>query len=166
MNREMNAMMHTTARSIQALVLAVMLLLGACGRADTGTAPQMEQESAVDRAEVLTLAGLQDKGVRIESVRLSAAGYMVDVRYRILDPDKAAKLVHRRTPLYLIDQASKRRLTAPAPPKIGALRKIAATLTPGRVYFTLFANPDRLLKSGDKVTIAMSGIRVADVPVE
>jgi len=47
-------------------------------------------------------------GVKILGVRLSAAGHLLDFRYRVTDPEKAVPLFHRKTKPYLVDEASGR----------------------------------------------------------
>ena len=55
-------------------------------------------------------------GIQVEGIRLSAAGYMLDFRYRVLDPEKAAALFDRKTKPYLIDQESGAKFMIPPYP--------------------------------------------------
>ena len=104
-------------------------------------------------------------GIRIEGIRLSAAGYMLDFRYRVLDPEKAALLFDRKTKPYLIDQKSGAKFMVPSPPKVGPLR----TSDPpqkGRTYFIMFANPGKYIKQGYKVTVVIGDFRLEDLTVK
>lgn len=114
-------------------------------------------------------AGSEERwGVRIEGIRLSAAGNMLDFRYRVIDPDKASPLVDRTVKPYLLDQASGARLMVPSSPKVGPLRQTSADGKPlaGRTYFILFANPGKYVKAGNKVTVVIGDFRAEDLTVE
>ena len=105
-------------------------------------------------------------GVKVESIRLSSAGYMLDFRYRILDPQKAAALLSRQVEPYLVDQESGAKLIVPAPPKVGSLRQKSYQPISDKVYFILFSNPGRLVKPGNKVTVVIGDFRAEDLAVE
>lgn len=107
-------------------------------------------------------------GIRIQGIRLSAEGYMLDFRYRIIDPDKASTLVNRKFKPYLIHQASGAKLMVPAPSKVGPLRQTTKYGKPkvDRIYFVLFANPGRFVKRGNKVTVVIGDFRAENLTVE
>ena len=102
-------------------------------------------------------------GVRVEGVRISGGGYVLDFRYRILDPQKAAAFADKRVKPFAVDQASGRRLGVPSPSKVGPLRTVSTL--PGRTYFILFDNPGRLVKAGAKVKLVVGDCEIQDVPV-
>lgn len=105
-------------------------------------------------------------GIEVDGIRLSAAGYMLDFRYRVLDPDKAAPLLDRRIQPYLVD-ASGAKLAVPGAPKVGSLRTTSRNkLIPGRSYYILFANPGRYLRAGSKVTLVAGDARINDLTVD
>ncbi len=104
-------------------------------------------------------------GVKIVGIRRTAAGYMLDFRYRVTDPDKAAPLFVRKTKPYLIDQRTGARLVVPNPPKVGPLRTSDKPLK-GRIYFIMFANPGKLIKPGQRVTIVIGKFRVQGLIVQ
>jgi len=103
-------------------------------------------------------------GIRIESLRLTAAGYMLDFRYRVLDTAKAAPLFVRKTKPILIDDASGIRFAVPTPPKVGSLRS-SNDPKEGRTYFTFFANPARFIKKHRKVTVTIGEFSVSGLVV-
>jgi len=106
-------------------------------------------------------------GIKIEGMHLSAAGYVVDCRYRVLDPAKAAPLLDRKVDPYLLDEATGARLGVPDAPKVGKLRPTSrGKVIAGRNYYILFANPGRFLKSGDKVTLVAGDNRVGPLAIE
>jgi len=105
-------------------------------------------------------------GVNVESIRLSSAGYMLDFRYRILDPEKAAPLLSRKVKPHLVAQESGAKLIVPTPPKVGSLRQKSYQPVPDKVYFILFSNPGRLVKPGEKVTVVIGDFRAEDLAVQ
>lgn len=105
-------------------------------------------------------------GIQVTALRLSAQGYMVDFRYKVLDPGKAAALADPNAKPCLVDQATGARLNVPRSPKVGPLRQSAQNLTGGKIYFALFANPGKVVKSGSKVTVAIGDFKAEDLVVE
>lgn len=111
---------------------------------------------------------IEDKlGIKIVGLRRSAAGYMLDFRYRLLDPAKAAQLLDRKLNPYLLDEATGARLSVPTAPKVGQLRPTSRNkIIPGRNYYILFANPGRYLKSGSKVTLVAGDALINHLTIE
>ncbi|RMG89518.1 MAG: hypothetical protein D6708_09820 [Candidatus Dadabacteria bacterium] len=103
-------------------------------------------------------------GIEVVGVMLSAGGYMLDFRYRVVDPEKAKPLHRRGLHPYLVDQASGRRFVVPAPEKIGPLRN-SDPPQKGRVYFMFFANPGKFVRRGAKVTVVMGDCRIENLVV-
>lgn len=99
---------------------------------------------------------LADLGVELMAVRLTASDFMIDLRYRVKDIAKAQVLLEQKVRPVLVNETSGDRFYVPQAPKVGALKQSATSKQPAildRVYFMLFANPDRKLKSGEKVTL-------------
>ncbi len=107
-----------------------------------------------------------DGGIRVESLRLSAADYMLDLRFRVTDAERAAPFFSRSSEVLLIDQASGARLRVPNTPKLGKLRQVARKDKPERSYFMLFANPGRYLKAGSEVTLVVGDTTINHLKVE
>ena len=105
-------------------------------------------------------------GIETLGVNLSAAGYMLDFRYRVTDPEKARLLMDGGAKPYLVDQATGARMRVPSPPKIGPLRQKPRKPIAGRTYFVLFANPGRYIKAGNKVTVVMGDCQLENLFVE
>jgi hypothetical protein len=93
-------------------------------------------------------------GVEVMDVRETAAGYMLEFRYRVLDAEKAKPLFERRTKPVLTHAETGAKLIVPTPPTTGALRNSNPPLE-GRVYWMFFANPGRLVKPGEHVSVAI-----------
>ena len=138
-------------------VLMAFLLAGswALVAGPTNTAARSEPES------------LEQKwGMQVTSLRLSANGYMVDFRYKVVDPEKAATLGDPKAKPYLLDQATGAKLVVPRSPKVGPLRQSATQLAAGKIYFALFSNPGKLVKKGNKVTVVIGDFKAENLIVE
>lgn len=105
-------------------------------------------------------------GIQVDSIKLSAAGYMLDFRYRVLDAEKASPVLNRRVKPFLVVDTSGARLMVPNTPKLGLLRQVASGASPDRTHFMLFANPGKAVQSGSKVTLVMGDMKVEDIAVE
>ncbi len=105
-------------------------------------------------------------GIEILSLRITAGGYLLDMRYRIRDREKARVFLDPKAELWLLHASTGARLKVPSPPKIGPLRQIPPESELDKIYFVLFANPGRLVKAGDKVGLEVGGVTVKWIPVE
>ena len=105
-------------------------------------------------------------GIKVESAMLSAGGYMVDFRFRVLDAAKAAQIFDRKVMPYMIDQATGAKFIVPNPPKIGQLRSGTNIIKEGKIYFIFFANPSKYVKSGNKITVVVGKFKVQDIVVD
>lgn len=105
-------------------------------------------------------------GIQVVSLRQTAHGHLLDFRYRVLDPQKAATLLRRQDKPYLIDEATGNKVPVPNMPKIGALRQSALTPEAGKVYFVMFQNPNGFVKSGSKVTVVIGNFKAEHLVVD
>lgn len=104
-------------------------------------------------------------GIDIVGVKPVSSGYMLAFKYRVLDPAKAKLLNERKAKAYLIDEATGTVLAVPAMENIGELRS-GTTPEEERVYFMIFGNPGRLVKSGSKVSIVAGDFRIQGLIVD
>ncbi|MFO7594353.1 MAG: hypothetical protein R6X15_09960 [Pseudomonadota bacterium] len=104
-------------------------------------------------------------GIRVVGVRSTAAGYMLEFRYRVTDAHKAAALFERKTKPYLSHSASGKVLEVPTTAKLGPLRN-SNKPQEGRTYWMFFGNAGRLVQPGDKVTVSIGDFEYADLTVE
>jgi hypothetical protein len=102
-------------------------------------------------------------GIQVEGLRLSAHGYMLDLRYRVTDPAKAAPLLDAHKQVQLFDDLRHARLGVPESPVIGGMRQTSRNhvVHTDRDYFVLFVNPGRAVKAGDTLQLAIDGQRIA-----
>lgn len=156
-------------------VMAVTLLLGttltlsapivADASVSEKTASNSESNGFIQQTKEQKQALSEKWGIELVAMRSTAAGHMVDFRYRVLDAEKAAPLFKRQTKPYLIHQASGKALAVPNTAKLGSLRN-SNTPQAGRTYWMFFGNHNRVVQKGDKVTVAIGNFRVADIEVD
>ncbi|HUW62021.1 MAG TPA: hypothetical protein VMZ06_13555 [Candidatus Bathyarchaeia archaeon] len=104
-------------------------------------------------------------GIEVLSLRQTAGGYMLDFRYRVLDPEKAARLLDPKVKPYLVDEATGAKFIVPTPPKVGSLRA-SGRLAVNKNYFMFFANPGNYIKGGNKVSVVIGELRIEHLTVE
>lgn len=108
----------------------------------------------------------QQFGVKVERMTLSSAGYMLDFRYRVTDAEKAMVLADKRNKPYLIDAKTGSRLIVPTPPKVGNLSQASSQPIKDKIYFVMFANPGRLVKVGDEVSVVIGDYKAEKITVQ
>ncbi|MEW8048557.1 MAG: hypothetical protein AB2805_18900, partial [Candidatus Thiodiazotropha sp.] len=66
---------------------------------------------------------IEDKwGIRLVSLRLTAAGYMIDFRFRVLNVEKSKNFFDQRVKPHLVVERSNAKLPIPMAAKVGAFR--------------------------------------------
>jgi hypothetical protein len=153
-----------------ALTLLVAVLLPAIvqltGCASLPTSAGMKLADAADAAPV-ALPPEAAYGIRIDGLHLSAHGYILDLRYRVLDPKKAAPLLDAKKKVYLLDDAHNAKLGVPQSPVIGGMRQTSRNYVvyTDRDYFILFVNPGRAVRVGDTLKLAVDDTKIAELTV-
>jgi hypothetical protein len=151
-------------------VLALLAVTGCASRAagtHPTTGPRAPDPAVRAAPGANDLAGpASGWGIEVLGVRRSAAGYMLDFRYRVVDPEKALPLMNRSANACLVDQATGLTSYVPAPPKVGALRQTSAVPHASRTYFVIFANPGRRIAAGNKVTVKIGECVLEDLVVQ
>ncbi len=151
------------------LALPVVLLLAAVGvlvyRNLVPAAPARVGETV----EMPTSDAIESRfGVRFTQVGITADGGMVDLRYRVLDPDKAMAIMNMAmsgggdnpdAPTLIVEGDG----TAIDNSEVMSMKQLPE---PNSVQFVLFANPRGVLKSGMFVTIVVGDLRMGHVPVQ
>ena len=159
-------------RQIQ-LVVGTLMLAGALGGApaavaQTATTVEISPTAPAVNATPIDVSDakaiVRKWGITIESLRLTASGYMLDFRYRVIDARKAKPLFERKVKPVLKDEATGAIMAVPVPPKTGALRN-SYDPKPGRSYFMFFGNPAHFIKAGNKVTVIIGAFSVSGIQV-
>ncbi len=119
-----------------------------------GPAKSLEEESDADAA------------LQIVALRRTAADYMLDLRFTLDDSSGSAPILDRKIKPHLIHEKTGIKLNIPVSEKIGPLRQTPRHSRKDRVYFMFFANPARLVQSGDQVTIVIGDTRYEHIVVE
>jgi hypothetical protein len=104
-------------------------------------------------------------GVEVLYVQQTAAGYMLEFRYKVLDPVKAAPLFERQTKPLLTHVETGSQFVVPTPAKTGALRNSNPPLA-GHTYWMFFANPGKLVQPGEHVNIEIGEFKVEGLVVQ
>lgn len=157
--------------ALPALVVAAVIAAGcssstssndAAAPTDTGSTAELQPRPAMVVGPEGELA--EQWGVEVVALRNTAAGYMLDFRYKVLDPDKAAPLFERANKPFVIHHDSGARMEVHNPAKTGPLRPTNLPEA-GRIYFIFFSNARGVVQPGDLVTVEI-GEFSADVIVE
>jgi len=106
--------------------------------------------------ELSTAAG-EGFGVDQLHIRRTAGGHLLDLRYQVVDSQRAASLLAEESMVYVIHAKSGKRLVVPSTPKTGPLRNTGVPQA-GRSYFALFTNPGGLAQPGDRVTVVLGAL--------
>ena len=106
-------------------------------------------------------------GVELLGMRLTAAGMMLDFRFRVLDADKALPLFDQRIKPHIVAERSKIKLPVPMAAKVGAFRPTnrGKNIKADKTYYMIFGNPDRHVKAGEKVTVVIGDFKVEHLMV-
>jgi hypothetical protein len=153
--------------SVLAILALIFVALVFSGCSSTAARQESISGSSAELDEFQDCQNVDSLGIRIGGMNLSAAGSMLDFRYRVIDPARAAPLFDRKVRPYLLDESSGAAFGVPDTPKLGQLRTTrrnsdAAT---GKDYHILFANPGHLLQAGQKVSLVIGDIRVENLVV-
>jgi hypothetical protein len=131
--------------------------LGAAG--SPGYATSLEELPPVSKDPV------GQYGIEVASLRMTAGGTAVDLRYKVVDPEKAARIGRDGGPTYILDGAG-RMIAARIVQGIGDYYSARHLDKPGKIYSTLYANQGGALRSGDVVNVVMGGLHIANVRVD
>lgn len=161
----------TTPASLLAGVVA-FLVLGAAGMPQYAQADSLEHSEATVVEPIPAPRHPREKtymkrkwGIEILFMRATAAGYMLEFRYRVLDPEKAAPLFVRKTKPLLIHQQTGAELIVPTPAKTGALRNSDMPIA-DRHYWMFFSNPQKIVQPGDRVNLQIGEFAVEGLVVK
>jgi hypothetical protein len=104
-------------------------------------------------------------GVQIASIRLTGADHFIDLRYRILDPEKASPFLDRNEQLFLVDQSTG--TTHPVTRnKLGPMRASGIKPDVNRQYVVMFSNVNNAIKAGSKVSLLVGDQRIEGLTVQ
>jgi hypothetical protein len=98
-------------------------------------------------------------GIHFDLLAVTAAGGLVELRYQVVDPDKAAPLVHDPdlSPALVVEKTGAT-LVMQSPP-----HRHGTDLELGGTYFFLLANTRSAIDKGDRVTVIIGDARLEHV---
>jgi hypothetical protein len=109
----------------------------------------------------VSAAGLAERiGVKITQVALTGDGGLVDLRYQVLDPDKANAVHDRRTPPALVDEQSGLVVN-----RLLMDHSHHGLQKAGVKYYLVFNNPGNWVRRGSMVTVLLGDAEVQHVVV-
>ena len=141
-----------------ASLLIVTLLESGCVNSHLTSTSVPPPQPEVSDAESL--------GIEVIALRQTSGGFMLDFRYRVLDPEKAMPMFQEEITPYLIDQSSGSKLPTIGSTKVGPLRPTSRDPRKGVAYFMFFGNPGQLVKVGTKVTVVVADHRLENLVVQ
>jgi hypothetical protein len=140
-----------------ALIIVLEGLIILCGCAGTKQTEQTTEHLVTDETAA---------GIKIERIHPSAAGMMLDMRYRIVDLEKAKGAFKHGAQIYLVDQSRGIKLPVPDMAMVGKLMQRPDQGDNKKIFWIFFNNPGAMVKPGDKVTLVIDEIRIKDIVVE
>ncbi len=120
----------------------------------------------VDQDTTHQLTPAESAGIEIVRIHPSVGGQMLDLRYRLIDVEKAKRAMNRQAKIYLIDQASGTKLPIPNMAKVGKLLQRPEQTGGDKIFWVFFSNPGGMVKTGAKVTLVIDEIRIKDIVVQ
>ena len=145
-----------TARWIIAalgLILVATLILW--GWASLRMSPEEKQAS-------ISQAAFEEKtGVRITRVVLTAGGGMIDLRYLVIDPEKALMIHDSENPPAIMDEATGKIFDTP-----WMNHSHSGEYQAGVTYYTILMNSGGVLAKGSQVTVILGGVRLEHIVVQ
>jgi hypothetical protein len=112
--------------------------------------------------DVVSPAGLLERsGVRVIRVAASGGGGLLDLRFQVVDPDRAGAVHDKRTPPALVDERTGGVIASPF---MGHSHD--GRLKAGVTYYLVFENPGNFVRRGDRVSVVLGPARLQHVRVQ
>ena len=115
--------------------------------------------SAPASAQTMSASTLEERyGLRITLIGVTAGGGMIDFRFKVLDPQKAMRMLQDPHKLpRLVAEDSGTELKAPE----GALHDVK--LESGRIYYILYPNTRGAIRPGSAVSVVLGDERLEPI---
>ena len=129
------------------------------------TSAPVEPTTAIPPAlqrPLVTESGLAEvSGVQIVYVAITGGGGLIDLRYQVIDPDKANAVHDENYPPTLVDEA-----TGLVVNSLLMGHSHTGTFNAGQTYYMIFENPGNIVQSGNKVSVLLGNAEVDHVVVK
>jgi hypothetical protein len=143
-----------SAALLLGLLLAVGLVLwAAVGRSSESPPPSVSKVSQTAMEE--------EVGVRVTQLAVTGNGGLIDLRYQVVDPDKAAIVHDPGYPPSIVDEETGARVS-----ELWMNHLHRGPLHAGVVYYMLFVNRGGLIRPGSRVSVRLGSVRLEGVAVE
>jgi hypothetical protein len=139
--------------------VVLLVVVGLAGRGWWGAG----RADIRDGTTVVTADGLAARyGIDVTLLAVTAAGGLVELRYQVVDPDKADRVVHDRTlsPALVVEETGQTLVMAAPPHHHGAELQLGGT------YFFLMANAHNAIHRGDEVTLVIGDARLEHIAAQ
>jgi len=111
---------------------------------------------------VVSADGLIDKtGIKIVYVALTGGGGLLDLRFTVIDPDKAAAVHDDQTPPMIIDEA-----TGLIVDNLLMGHSHEGSYNPGQTYYLIFENPGNIVQRGGLVSVMLGNTEIDNIMVQ
>jgi hypothetical protein len=143
------------ALTILAVLVAPLLVVGGLSTLATTTSdPSTARLISADTLE-------RDYGVRFDLVGVTASGGLIDLRFTVIDPEKAKALFHTATstPTLYVEGTG-----AVLHTKKGMSHTL--TLLPGARYVMLYPNAGGAVQSGTPVSVVIDDVRIEPIAAQ
>jgi hypothetical protein len=142
-------------------VLAVLLGIGAWQLSRDGTEVEASRVPASWARPVVDADGLGEaSGVLITRVAVTGGGGLVDLRFKVVDPDRANALHDARTPPAVVDEQ-----TGLVVHDLLMNHAHSGPYHAGVTYYLVFNNPGNWVHRGSRVTVLLGDAQVEHVKV-
>jgi len=141
---------------VAALVLWLPHAFSDAGRKPEASVPVAWQRPVVSEADLA-----QRTGVRLKQVSVTGGGGLLDVRFQVVDPDKAVAVHDAETPPAIIDEA-----TGLVINQMLMDHRRSGTLKPAVTYYMVFENTANWVHRGSKVSVLLGDALVEHVVVK
>jgi hypothetical protein len=163
---------HWTARRLRlvGLVTGALLAMAVAGLvlwlphfsgSSNGKAYESNVPVAWERPAVSKTDLAQRSGVKITQVAVSGGGGLVDLRYQVVDPDKAIALHDASTPPAIVDEQS-----GLVVHDLFMDHSHTGPYKQGVTYYYIFNNPGNWVHHGSRVTVLLGNAQVEHVVVK
>jgi hypothetical protein len=111
---------------------------------------------------VVSAAGLADRsGVRLVYVAVTGGGGLVELRYQVVDPDKAVVIHDDTKPPVIVDDA-----TGVVVDQLLMGHSHTGSFNAGQTYYLIFENPGNLVQRGSTVSVLLGNAQVDHVIIQ
>jgi len=141
-----------------ALILPVAVAAGLTWFAAVST----NHSSDAASARIVSAADMErEYGIKVNLVTVTAAGGLVDLRFTVVDKDKAMAVLHDGDNMpQLVVEPSATVIRAPT----GMRHKV--TILDGGSYFILYSNPGGAVQAGTSVSVVIGDIRLEPIAAQ